>query len=330
MAITVRDIQGTPYLTNHIVGYAKEQKFVADQLAPVMEVDSEEGTYYVIPFDAHRRAEATGQGEGSPAKESTPPIETGTFTTQRHAHKSVLTDRKRDIAMKSPEGLKGIVNLYAEHPSSIVLLAREKALVAAMDNLSNYFSASHYTSVTGGDRWDAFATSNPQKNVISFARVIHGNSGIRRGQLTLAIGSQVLDTLQQHPHVQDKIKAVQKVNPDDIGLPELAKYFGVKDVVVGEEIEITSKVGLAKTSAYLWGKNAYLLHVDPMPNSQVPTAGSFCTCSTLGRQIPRVRTTRRDDPESTLFIAEAQFGIALGAPTGEGLRTAARLATVIS
>lgn len=332
MSATVRDVQGSPYLTDHIVGYAKELGLVQDRIAPVMEVDAEDMTFYVVPFDWGRRDVDDGRGEESPATEIRPGLLTGTFSTDDHALKSFLSDRKRDRAMSSPEGFKGITDLHAELPSNVVLLRREKLLASALNTTANYFSSAHYTTLTSPDQWNEYATSNPQEDIIAFAQVIHTRSGIPRRLLTLLIGSQVYDVLIQHPHVRKVLFGdVNAATPNAITLAALAQYFGVKEVIVGDTVEVTSKIGATtELTGYVWGKNAYLLYVDPNPVKGKPTSGSVVTVSTMGKKIPLVRTYRTVDPLGTMFVAEANYGIGLGRPTDEGLRTAARLASVIA
>lgn len=327
--LPIRSVTGNPILNNYVNGFAHDQGFVANQIAPLMDVEAGDSSFYVSPFSWGKRNESTRAGEDAPAPHSSPPLDQGTFTTRSYRHKVFLNDEKEKLAMKSSQGFKQITAHHSELAGAVVLLDREVDAAAVVLDQSKYYSAAHYTTLTAPDQWDNYATSKPDVDVIAFARVIHTHSGVTRDKLSLLIGPEVHDKLIVHPRVRANVMAVQKVNPDDIGLPELAKFFGVKEVIVGSAQKITSAIGLPEVAEYIWGKNAVLMHIDPAPNKNVPTSGSFVSPSTMGTQFPAVRTVTNDDPLGKWFIAEGRVGLGVGAATGEGVRTAALIKAAV-
>lgn len=331
VGLQLRSIQGNPFLTKLVLGYARENGFVAPQLAPVMDVAGVgiSGSFYVIDFAAHRRALDTVRGLSGQAPSSSPPVSTGTFSTKEHAHKTLLTKQQLDVAMQSVTGFKQIMKIHQDQPVYPILYQHEKELVTLLTTTGTYLNSTLYTTVGAGDRWDE-STSKPQSDVITYARNIHKVSGIARKDLTLVLGPLVYDALIVNSHVKEQVKYVSTTNARDMNLQGLAQYFDVKNVITAEEQEITSNINLTETQSYLWGKNAFLVHIEEPSGPTVPVRGSFYTMSTMGTAIPRARTSPSFDPEGDWFHAEARFGVTAGAKTGEGLRTAAWLGSVVN
>lgn len=331
--LPIRSVTGNPILNNYVNGFTQDQGFIAAKIATPMPVDSVDSSFYTMPFSWGKHNESTHAGEDAPAPSSSPPLDQGTFTTRSFRHKVFLLAEKEDLAMRSPEGFKQITKHHSELAGQVVLLDYEVEAAAVVLNTANYYSAAHFTSLALADQWDNFAaaTSQPDQDVINFARVIHMHSGVTRDKLTVALGPQVYDALVQHPRVRENVKYVQKANVSDFGLPELSKFFGVQEVIIGSAQQITSAIGISpEVSSYIWGKNVWIGYVDPAPNKNVPTAAAFVTPSTMGTQIPAMRTVTNDDPLGKWFIAEARLGIGKGAPTGEGVRSGALIQTAIA
>ncbi len=330
--IPISTLQGSPYYSSLNIAYMRRNRFIVDLVATVMPVKSESGNFYVIPFDFSRRRHSTRRAPDGPAPRSAPGLLTGTFSCREYVHAAVLTERRRKAAMDSPDGFKSLDKLYSGQALHPVMMDWEYDLVAKLHNTSNYFSSSHYTTLSGTSRWDQLSTSTPRKDVRTYGEVVRARSGIPLSELTLIVPEEVAVILPEHPDVVARIQYVQRVERIDIGPVQLAQYFGVKQVLIGGALELTSNPGASsEVVSHLWGKNVVLLHIDDTPPSpELGISSSVVTASASGKNIPVARTYPEYDPEGLAYEQKMIAGITLGVPTGEGLRTAALLKSVIS
>jgi len=256
----------------------------------------------------------------------------GTFACREYVHASPLTDRLRNAALKSPDGFKQLDALHNGKPLHVVMMDWEGDLVTTLTTTSNYYSSAHYTTLAGVNQWDQFSTSTPRTDVRTYAEVIRARSGVPLEELTMVLPAQVAVILPEHPDVVARMQYVQRAERVDIGPDKLAQYFGVKEVLVGGALEVSSNPGATtETVSHLWGKNVILLHIEEgQPNPDLGVSSSVVTASMSGTTLPVARTFPEYDPPGTVYEQSMIAGIALGAPTGEGLRTAALIQAAIS
>lgn len=331
-------VQGTPYLTNLTYSLAMEQGWLALRLAPVMPVNAESTTFWAKTFAYGRTDGDVSQDGLSPSPSSAPPLSTGTFAVSPKSHSSILTERMKQNAMRSPTGFKALEESYASWPASILAMNLEKALHTLMTTTGTYFSASQYTdlSTSASLQFDSYGTSNPLATVIQYCRAIQAVSGLPRKALTITMGRAVYDVLLQHPDLADRIKYIRSTLQRDLSESDIAGFFGVKEVLVGDVIEVTSPPGITETSSFTWGKDLYISYVDPSPTQTAGTAGSFFTASVTASDNGVVgapwasRAIVLQDPLATKYITEGIFGVNAGKITGEGVRTAAWIQNAVS
>lgn len=330
------NVQGTPYLTNFTHSLVMSQAWLALKLAPTMPVPAESGSYWCKPFAYGRVDGDTSQDGMSEAPISAPPLQTGTYTTKPNSHGSFLSDRIRNNASMSPTGFKGIEELYASWPALVQAMHLEKALYTLLTTTGTYYNSSHYVdlSATPTLQFDAATTSDPLATLITYARVIQARSGLPRKALTVTMGRAVYDVLVRHTAIVNQIKYTRSSLIDDVNESDLAKFFGVKEVLVGDVLEVTSAPGATEVSAFTWGKDMFITYVDPAPNALTGTATSFFTASMtangaggspwIARAIPKL------DPLGTKYIVEGIFNVNAGKVTGEGVRTAAWIQNAVT
>lgn len=340
------NVQGTPFLPNYLLGFTQEMGYIASLVAPVMPVIAESSSFWVVPFDYGRRlVDDTAEGN-SPAKKITPPLRTGSFTTLPHRLGSFLLDRTQQNAMKSPTGFKKIVDLYLNAPTLAEALIWETQLVTLMTTAATYFASSHHLDYASSTdlQFDTPATSDPQASVVGLADVIQGHSGKKPEQLTCTMGRKVWKSIFLHAVAKEAVKYTERAFPSAFNRTAIADFLGVKQVLVGDAIRVTSNIGASsETSSYVWGRNLFLHYVDEAPSQQVPTDGSFVTPAmnqsgadaeiAPGGAPWQSRSYPTQDPLGTTYLVEGVWGVAAGKPSDsptEGVRTAGWIENAVS
>lgn len=121
------------------------------------------------------------------------------------------------------------------------------------------------TLVTGGTvpnaavavKWN-LADSSPKVDVDSAKEAIRTAIGVRPNLLVLS--RPTMNILELHPKLQEVFKYTQGGLMNE---QKLASFFGVRDVVVAEQIIATSQEGQAITAADIWNDDVLLAHVNP-------------------------------------------------------------------
>lgn len=347
IGLQAANVQGTPFLSNYLLGFAQQEGFLASQVAPVMPVTAESTSFWVVPFDHGRRiVDDTGEGN-SPAKRIQPGLRSGAFTTLPHRLGSFLLDRVMQNAMRSPTGFKQIVDLFQNSPVLAEALIWEQQLVDLMTTSGTYYSAAHHLDLSASPQlqFDAVGTSDPQKLCVGLAEVVQGNSGLRPEDLTITMGRKVWKHIFLHAVAKEAVKFVKTSLPSVMNRAMIADFLGgFKQVLVGDVTKVTSNPGASTmVSSYVWGTNLFIHYVDPAPTQQVATKGSFVTPSVNQASMEadlapggapwQQRSYPSQDPKGTVFLVEGVWGVAAGKPgdsPAEGVRTAAWIENAVS
>jgi hypothetical protein len=152
----------------------------------------------------------------------------------------------------------------AEWLKSQFMLNREIKLV------SDIFTTSKWaTDNTTATDWDDYDDSDPVADVNTAIQTIQQSTGVKPNVLVL--GKQVFDILAEHPNLLEKFKYTGVGILDE---EQVRRALRIPKLVVGEAAyESTLEGDTTPTSAYIWGKNALLLHVPARPAQRVPAAG---------------------------------------------------------
>jgi len=133
-----------------------------------------------------------------------------------------------------------------------ILLGVEKMIADLCQDINTY-PEDHRFTLTGTDQWSDPDNSNPVNDVDTLKMKVKSKTG--KEPNVIAMGSEVFDTVKNHPKLQTTNTLQQKFP----ATPEtLAQYFGVKKVLVGQSIY----ADMDNVFQYLWGKyviGAYVL-----------------------------------------------------------------------
>lgn len=247
-------------LSNLSIAY-RNQKFVADQVMPIIKVKKESDRYYVWNRGNGFRVPKTLRSDGAESNKITLKVSDEGYHCEEYALNIDLTDRQKANA-------DNVLNLRKNKMTFIqdlVLLDREKRVSTLLTTLGNYDSAVRIT-LSGSNQWndDSFVGSI-EKDIDTGKEAVRTLAGIEPN--TIIIPAAVAKIIKRDSMVRELIKYTQNnllVNGD---LPPT--LWNLK-VVIPTAIEITSLEGASSTvTADVWGKHVVLTYI--------PTGGSLET-----------------------------------------------------
>lgn len=145
-----------------------------------------------------------------------------------------------DLARASINDVNSAMSLYLEFQQSE--LARD----------ANAYSVGNKVALSGTDRWNDYANSNPIADIEAAREAVRAKVGMYPNVMELP--AAVFAKLKHHPQVIDKIKFTQKgVLTADL----LAELFDIEKVVVGKAVA----VGEDQVQFDIWGKDVVLAYV---------------------------------------------------------------------
>lgn len=135
-----------------------------------------------------------------------------------------------------------------------------------------------------GNQFIKFSNDNsdPIKFIQERKRAMHRKTG--RMPNKLALGSDVFDSLTQHPGILERVVyGGTTANPAEITLNVLAQLFGVKEVKVLQSIHNKAQMGADADMDYIADSKSMLLaYATDAPSVEEPSAGYIFTWDMLG------------------------------------------------
>jgi len=233
-----------PILSRVSLGY-KHPDHVGSILFPVVPVAQTGGK--IIEFDKKSfHLYNTARAPGTKAKRATFGHQGKPYALENHALDAVVPrEHMRDASVVPNINLATrAVNLVLK--SGALILENQQAGIAT--NLANY-DANHQVTLVGNEQWNDYANSDPIGDVKAGREAVRSSIGVYPN--VLEISAKVMEQLEDHPAILDKIKYTQTgVVTEDL----LAAIFKVERVVVGKAIGFDD----AGTSIDIWGKDAVL------------------------------------------------------------------------
>jgi hypothetical protein len=150
----------------------------------------------------------------------------------------------------------------AEKANKLVmdLMLRElECEIADLATAPGSYSANHKLAFTGDAKWSS-AKSNPKADIEAAKEVIRKSVGIRPNVMLLSAAAY--NALKDHPMVLERYKyTTSAVVTTDM----LQSLFDIRKIVVGEMV--MADEGKSDALYDVWGKNAVLAYVPPVPSS---------------------------------------------------------------
>ncbi len=247
-------------LTNLSLAYTNaDMTFIADVVFPTLKVNRNTGVYY--EWDkSNLRAEHDLRAPGTPANEIDYAPTTKSFgPLLQHELKKKVTKEEVERS-ESP---------LAPFRTATRILTEKSKISKEIDAATKLAAASKGTTIaTATDRWDDVDNSDPigmLQDAVDAAKL-----NALKTPNTLVLGEQTVRPLLNHPDVLARLGDTQtRIARLDI----IAELIGVKRVVVGDAARNTGLEGAADAISYIWGKNAYIMYINPNPSLEDVSAG---------------------------------------------------------
>jgi hypothetical protein len=304
-------------LTNISVALPNEG-FVGDRLFPTVRVRKQSAKYYVFGREAwvlepgsDVRAPGTEANEIPGMKLSRQP-----YYAEEHALQIAVTDEERENTVGTP------VNPDrdgTELVTSKLLLGRELAIKDFVYDSTNY-PVDHVETLSGGDQWQNYSTSDPIGDMKRARRKVHSKIFIEPN--LAVIPYEVMSVLEDHPDFIDRIKYSQAgVVTEDI----IARLFNIQTVIVPGVAYNSARMGQAESLGYLWGKTVGVFYVPPRPAPRTPAFGYEFAWVYPGGQVQVVERWREIRRKSDVIRTSRRYDLRTVALDGDGNATAGYL-----
>lgn len=259
-----RDLYVDQLLTNIVLGY-QYPLFIADQIAPLVQVTQDSGIIPAMTQSPWFRNTAELRAPGTPSKGHGFGTDlTATYTCRRYSFRHEIDDDTRRNAGGSPFDLDSLSSKFV---TAKLQLKRE------VNWAGSFFKTGVWTDKTGGStfaRWDDYGASQPTVDVETYKVEIEGKVGVDPN--TLIIGRESFAKLKYNPDLVDMIKYTQR---GQLSADLVASLLELPRLLIGRAIYTTSPDGTAESSVTytrIWGKNALLAYVASSPSIMEPSA----------------------------------------------------------
>ena len=260
MKPTLYDIRFDPILSGVSVAY-KNEAYIAEQILPIVKVTGTTGKYFKYDTSNFRKVSSL-RGMGSEAREVDYGVSMSTaFVIKEHALEELVPD---ELVEQAPAPLSPEMDAV-ENVTEKLLVEKEYDLATYMQSTSNL---TNYVTLSGTEQWSDYEHSDPCDDIRVGKAALHAK--IFAEPNVLVLGKQVYDKLIDHPDIVDRIKySALGVATTDL----LARIFDVQRVIVGAAGYESATEGQTSSMAYIWGKYAWLLYVNPRPTVKAISFG---------------------------------------------------------
>lgn len=268
---TVNNVHVDALLSNVSVAFQQSaSNFVASRVFPIVPVMKQSDRYVVVPKGDFNRNQMQLRADGTQSAGTN-----FTFSTD-----SYMADV---FALHNDVGPQTIANADSQFglEQNIIAQLTTQALIYKETTFAAEFMT---TSVWSDDRTGVAAAptgqqflqwndtgSDPIKDIRSAATRQQLLTGYRPNVLVL--GRQVLDQLELHPDIIDRVKYGTQSNVAIADLSHLARLFQVDEVLVMDSIVNNAASGLADSNAFIGGKTALLVYRPASAGMMSPAAG---------------------------------------------------------
>lgn len=312
---TSSDVHVDSALTNISVAFLQNaSNFVAGRVFPNVPVEKQSDRYFIFDRGDFNRDEAQKRAPGTESSGSGYRLDnTPTYFCDVVAH-------HKDV----PEQIRANSDAAIDPDRAATEFVTHKLLINREKNwTTTFFTTGQWTtdvtgvasSPTSGQtiQWSDTTSGDPIGDIRAAVSTIEESTGFTPN--TLVVGKRVLDALEDHPDIVDRIKYAGMTgpsgNPARVNENTLAQLFGLERVMVSRAIENTAAEGLTNSHSFIAGKKALLTYAAPSPSLMTPTGGyTFSwrgymgTSNALGMAISRFAM---DELKSTRVEGEMAY-----------------------
>lgn len=249
-----------PVLTNMARGYTNEE-YIGAQLLPFAPMEKEGGTIPTFGKEAFRLRQTERAIRARSNRIN--PEDRGTVDV-------VLKEHDLEYPIDYREAGESIWN-EQQHGTMVTMEGirlRHEGQVAQLVQDTNTYGADNRETLTGGDKFSDYDSSDPIALVEEAKETIR--SKIVRYPNTMWMGASVFAKLKEHPKLLERIKYSQRAV---LTIDLMREIFGVERILVGRAVYADNQDSFHD----VWGKNLGLSFVNPGgprgPNYRDPSFG---------------------------------------------------------
>ena len=279
-----------PVLTNLLVGYMQsDDRFVASKVFPVVPVDKQGFTYYILTKKYWFLDEMKARAAGGAYARSGYGVTTTTGLAQLWGLEHPISDEAR-ANNQMPMALEQTGLKWLAQQS---LIRRERAFSADF-MVTGVWGTDDNNATTD---WDDFSSGDPFNDILVAKRTISNNTG--HDGNTLTMGYIVHAALQNHPDIIDRIKHVQVAGLGQVE-DALKSLFSVSGYYVGKASYNSANEGQTMTAAAIIDDDCLVSYTTPSPSVGDASAG-FTFAWTGGGGAGAVKTYREENINSDVL-----------------------------
>jgi hypothetical protein len=252
-----------PILTSMLVGYQQaDSRFVANRVFPIVPVDFQGFTYYIVTKKYWFLDEMKSRAPGGAFARSG----YGVSTTTGFANTWGLEHPIADEARKNNQVPMSLEQTGTKWLAQQSLIRRERAFAADF-MITGVWGTDDNNATTD---WDDFTSGDPFTDVLTAKRTISNNTGVDPNTMTL--GYIVHVALQNHPDIVDRIKHVQIASLGNVE-SALQSLFDISSYNVGKATYNSANEGQTMTAAAIIDDDCLISYTTPTPGLFEASAG---------------------------------------------------------
>jgi len=236
-------------LSNFAVEYSNA-KLIADLVSPVVRVGNKSDLFNTFEKKDRFTIPETIRGPKDTANE----VEWSKSTDNYYCKDRALREFLADATVGNADPGMNPRQRTTRFITDLLLLDLEVLVMLLTTTYANY-AAGYRTQLSGGDRWDQFATSDP------LGAIETGRQACFMEPNVCFMGAEVWSKLKQHPQILDRVSGGStNANPAMVTQQLVAELFEVDRLHVGKAKRNTANKGQTASFSYIWGKDVVLAY----------------------------------------------------------------------
>lgn len=288
----------TPQFLQGVALGFSNRALIADSLSPIIPVNKDRGLYRVFGKNELLVHEARWAYGAIPNA-----IEYRWSSDTYFSEGRKLRIKLLDAEVRNADSDLDLRRSYTRVTTNAILIAREKRVSDLFTTAANYPGANVVTKA-GGSEWDTVAVGTPtiiRTDLDAAIRQVCLSAIQPRSNVTIVFPEPVYDAVVRFNPTF--LASITPTSQDSVGPDMLARYLGVKQVLIAAEMTTgagpevaNSDVVTGFTATYLWGDNVWVGIVATGTDDMQPTfSRTFNWKADTGGQLRQVRQYRFED-----------------------------------
>jgi len=265
--------------------------YVATQVFPVIDVQSQAGSFGKIPLEQLLQQRETKRAPGSGYARGNWTFTTATYATEEHGAEEPVDDREAKMFAEYFQAEQ----VSTMRAFSSVLRNAEQRVADAVFNTATWTGASLTT--TPATAWATIATAVPLTNVEAAVQKIYDNSGLWAN--ALVINKKTFRNLRNTLQVIDRIEANgsgSAAKASDVTIEMLKAAFDLEHVIVAGTSRNSAREGQSATPVQIWGSQyAMVCRISTSADMRDPCIGRTFHWGDDGSSIGGTVESYRDE-----------------------------------